>query len=199
MTAWPSSHLVSATPDRPRLGSHVGLLHLKLFSEESARIKRERLDATAVVNRLNVHHDGIQDALALVLSILSHDIHNLYLARSASATSCGSCVDKDSPLCERGMERRAADAAPFLDLLLAVDKDIDRPAEIVQRTAESDHLGMPIGDHRLNDEEVKVAAGTRIAARVRAEHDHTHGRARVLSQGVCCLLDLCVHGLNASD
>ena len=51
----------------------------ELFSEESARIKRERLDATAVVNRLNVHHGEIQDALALVLSILSHDIHDLYL------------------------------------------------------------------------------------------------------------------------
>jgi site-specific DNA recombinase len=51
----------------------------ELFSEESARIKRERLDATAVVDRLNVHHEEIQDALALVLSILSHDIHDLYL------------------------------------------------------------------------------------------------------------------------
>ena len=51
----------------------------ELFSEESARIKRERLDATAVVKRLNVHHGEIQDALALVLSILSHDIHDLYL------------------------------------------------------------------------------------------------------------------------
>ena len=51
----------------------------ELFSEESARIKRERLDATAVVKRLNVHHGQIQDALALVLSILSHDIHDLYL------------------------------------------------------------------------------------------------------------------------
>jgi site-specific DNA recombinase len=51
----------------------------ELFSEESARIKRERLDATAIVNRLNVHHEQIQDALALVLSILSHDVHELYL------------------------------------------------------------------------------------------------------------------------
>jgi hypothetical protein len=51
----------------------------ELFSEESARIKRERLDATAVVKRLNIHHGEIQDALALVLSILSHDIHDLYL------------------------------------------------------------------------------------------------------------------------
>jgi len=51
----------------------------ELFSEESARIKRERLDATAIVKRLNVHHGEIQDSLALVLSIFSHDIHDLYL------------------------------------------------------------------------------------------------------------------------
>jgi hypothetical protein len=51
----------------------------ELFSEESTRIKRERLDATAIVARLNVHHETIQDALALVLAILSHDIHDLYL------------------------------------------------------------------------------------------------------------------------
>jgi site-specific DNA recombinase len=51
----------------------------ELFSEESTRIKRERLDATAVMDRLNVHHEEIQDALALVLSILSRDIHELYL------------------------------------------------------------------------------------------------------------------------
>ncbi len=51
----------------------------ELFSEESARIKRERADTTAIVARLNVHHDAIQDALALVLSIFSHDIHDLYL------------------------------------------------------------------------------------------------------------------------
>ncbi len=51
----------------------------ELFREESARIKRERLDATAIVSRLNVHHEQIQNALALVLSVLSHDIHALYL------------------------------------------------------------------------------------------------------------------------
>jgi site-specific DNA recombinase len=51
----------------------------ELFSEESTRIKRERLDATAIVARLNIHHETIQDALALVLAILSQDIHDLYL------------------------------------------------------------------------------------------------------------------------
>lgn len=51
----------------------------ELFSEESARIKRERASATAILARLNVHHDAIQDALALVLAILSRDIHDLYL------------------------------------------------------------------------------------------------------------------------
>jgi site-specific DNA recombinase len=51
----------------------------ELFSEESARIKRERLDATAILKRLSVRHEEIQDALALVLAILDHDLHDLYL------------------------------------------------------------------------------------------------------------------------
>ena len=51
----------------------------ELFREESARIKRERLDATAILKRLGVRHESIQDALALVLAILDHDLHDLYL------------------------------------------------------------------------------------------------------------------------
>ena len=53
----------------------------ELFSEESARIKRERLDATAILKRLSVRHEEIQDALALVLAILDHD---LYLRATAT-------------------------------------------------------------------------------------------------------------------
>ncbi len=51
----------------------------ELFSEESLRIKRERTDATAIVKRLSIRHDELVSALALVLAILSHDIHDLYL------------------------------------------------------------------------------------------------------------------------
>jgi hypothetical protein len=97
------------------------------------------------------------------------------------------------------MECRTGDVAPLLDLLLAVDEDVNRPAKIVQGTPKPDHLGMSIGNIRLYDEEVEVAAGTRISARLRAEEDHAHGRACLLGQDACCLLDLCVHGLNASD
>jgi hypothetical protein len=32
----------------------------ELFSEESARIKRELMDATVIVARLSLHHDAIQ-------------------------------------------------------------------------------------------------------------------------------------------
>jgi len=97
------------------------------------------------------------------------------LARSASATSCGSCVDKDSPLCKRRMECRTRNVAPLLDLLLAVNEDVDRPAKIVQGTPKPDHLGVSVGNIRLDDEEVEVATGTRISARPRAEEDHPHG------------------------
>lgn len=58
------------------------------------------------------------------------------------------------------MECRAGDAAPLLDLLLAVDEYVDRPAEIVQGTPKSDHLGVSIRDVQLDDEEVKVATST---------------------------------------
>jgi site-specific DNA recombinase len=51
----------------------------ELFSEESARIKRQRKDSEAIIARLNVEHDQIQDALDLVLGIFSRDLHDLYL------------------------------------------------------------------------------------------------------------------------
>jgi site-specific DNA recombinase len=56
----------------------------ELFSEESARLKRERIDATAIVARLSADHDSIQDALALMLTILSRDIHDLYLRATST-------------------------------------------------------------------------------------------------------------------
>jgi site-specific DNA recombinase len=56
----------------------------ELFSEESLRIKRERADATAIVNRLSVHHDQLRTTLALALTILSQDIHDLYLRATAT-------------------------------------------------------------------------------------------------------------------
>jgi site-specific DNA recombinase len=54
----------------------------ELFSEESSRIKRERVDATAIVSRLGLRHDQLENALALVLALLSRDIHDLYLRAS---------------------------------------------------------------------------------------------------------------------
>jgi hypothetical protein len=56
----------------------------ELFSEESARLKRERIDATTIVARLSADHDTIQDALTLMLTIVSRDIHDLYLRATST-------------------------------------------------------------------------------------------------------------------
>lgn len=79
------------------------------FSEESVRIRRERLDATAVVDRLNVHHGEIQDALALVLSIFRHDIHDLYLrATPTQRRFINQAIFKAIWLSQRGLPAKHA-------------------------------------------------------------------------------------------
>ena len=51
----------------------------EFFSEEAARIKRERSDAEAIIARLTVRHDELDEFLAMVLRIVSYDLHDLYL------------------------------------------------------------------------------------------------------------------------
>jgi site-specific DNA recombinase len=51
----------------------------ELFSEEAARMKRERADAQAVIARLTIRHDDLQKALDLAMKIVAWDIHDLYL------------------------------------------------------------------------------------------------------------------------
>jgi site-specific DNA recombinase len=54
----------------------------ELFSEEQARIKRERSDTEAIVARLTVDHDDLQAALALALRLATYDLQDLYLRAS---------------------------------------------------------------------------------------------------------------------
>jgi site-specific DNA recombinase len=56
-----------------------GEVSVELYSEEAARIKRERLDAEAITARLTIRHDELTEFLALVLKIASFDLHHLYL------------------------------------------------------------------------------------------------------------------------
>lgn len=51
----------------------------EFFSEEATRIKRERSDAQAITARLNIRHDELQQFLAMVLRLVSYDLHDLYL------------------------------------------------------------------------------------------------------------------------
>jgi site-specific DNA recombinase len=51
----------------------------ELFSEEAARIKRERLDAQTITARLNIRYEELKEFLTLVLKLASADLHDLYL------------------------------------------------------------------------------------------------------------------------
>jgi site-specific DNA recombinase len=51
----------------------------ELYSEEAARMKRERLDAEAIMARLTIRHETLTEFLALVLKLASYDLHFLYL------------------------------------------------------------------------------------------------------------------------
>jgi site-specific DNA recombinase len=51
----------------------------EFFSEESARIKKERADAQTITNRLNIHYGELKDFLALALRLANSDLHDLYL------------------------------------------------------------------------------------------------------------------------
>lgn len=67
----------------------------ELFSEESSRIKRERVDATAIVSRLGLRHDQLENALALVLALLSAE----------TSTICGQARSSDGSSTKRSSRR----------------------------------------------------------------------------------------------
>jgi hypothetical protein len=67
------------------------------------------------------------------------------------------------------MKHRSACLAPLFDLRLAEYEHVYRSAQIVQRTAQSHHLGMAIWHLGLDHEEVEIAPGACVAARVRAD------------------------------
>ncbi len=50
-----------------------------LFDDEQARLRMQRQDAEALIDRLNLGYDDVAGTLALALDILSEDLHDLYL------------------------------------------------------------------------------------------------------------------------
>jgi site-specific DNA recombinase len=50
-----------------------------LFHEEAERIKGERIDAEAIIERLSIRHEDLVAGLALALKLASADLHDLYL------------------------------------------------------------------------------------------------------------------------
>ena len=69
--------------ERKLLAAHYAdEISKELFSEEQARLKRERSDAEAIVARLTVDHDDLLTALALALRLATYDLQDLYLRAS---------------------------------------------------------------------------------------------------------------------
>lgn len=56
----------------------------ELFHEEAERIKRERADAQAIVDRLSLRHGELRQFVALTLKLVNYDLHDLYLRASPS-------------------------------------------------------------------------------------------------------------------
>jgi site-specific DNA recombinase len=54
----------------------------ELFHEEAERIKGERIDAEAIIERLSLRHEDLVAGLALALKLASSDLHGLYLRAS---------------------------------------------------------------------------------------------------------------------
>ena len=51
----------------------------EFFGEEAARIKKERADAKTILSRLTIRRDEVGQFLAVVLRVISYDLHDLYL------------------------------------------------------------------------------------------------------------------------
>jgi site-specific DNA recombinase len=66
--------------ERKLLAAHYAdEISSELFSEEQARVKRERSDTEAIVARLTVDHGDLQATLALALRLATYDLQDLYL------------------------------------------------------------------------------------------------------------------------
>jgi site-specific DNA recombinase len=50
-----------------------------LFDDEQSRLRMQRQDAEALIDRLNLGYDDVAGTLALALDILGEDLHDLYL------------------------------------------------------------------------------------------------------------------------
>jgi site-specific DNA recombinase len=98
----------------------------ELFHEEAERIKRERVDAQAIVDRLSLRHGELRQFVSLTLKLASYDLHDLYLRASPSirrlmnqAVFEAVWVETDD---EQVVYTRAKLANPFSDVLSLRDE-----------------------------------------------------------------------------
>src|SRR5512133_1006888 len=93
------------------------------------------------------------------------------LAALTRARARPSRLGKDPTLAQSVVEHRAGHVAPLLDVCLGDDDDVGRQAQRRQQALQAHDLAVVVLDTRLDDEQVDVAVGSGLAARVRAEED----------------------------
>src|SRR5512133_244056 len=93
------------------------------------------------------------------------------LAAITRARARPSRLGKDPALAQRVVEHRAGHVAPFFDVGLGDHDDVGRQAQRRQHALQAHDLAVVVLDMRLDDEQVDVAVGSGLAARVRAEED----------------------------
>jgi site-specific DNA recombinase len=93
----------------------------ELFHEEAQRIKQERKDTQAIVDRLSLRHDELRQFVSLTLRLVSTDLHDLYLRASPSIRRLMNQAIFEAIWIELDDEQivylRAQLASPFSDVL----------------------------------------------------------------------------------
>ena len=103
----------------------------ELFSEESARMKRERADAEAIIARLTIHHEDLQRALDRALEIVGLDIHDLYLrANSTQRRFINQAIFKAIWVCDEDVENSELNS-PYEEIRI-----VSEATRIVNQAAE---------------------------------------------------------------
>lgn len=75
------------------------------------------------------------------------------------------------PTKARGPRGLSADDAPHLDASLGCNDHVGSEDQVSQGSAQANRLMSTILDARLDDQQIKIAVPTSIAARVRADQD----------------------------
>jgi hypothetical protein len=87
-------------------------------------------------------------------------------------------LGKDPALAQRVVEHRVLHGAPLLEMRLGDHDDVGRQSQRREHALKAHDLAEAIVHARLDDQQVDVAVGPGLAARLRAEEDHLRARGR---------------------